>query len=97
MVRVETACQMRDATIDAAKEADVVVAAAAVADYMPASFSESKIKSHRASVLWSSRARLISWPSWGVQRESAYSWVLLLKQMTCSPMLSETLFKKIST
>ena len=44
MVRVETACQMRDATIDAAQEADVVVAAAAVADYMPASFSESKIK-----------------------------------------------------
>lgn len=43
-VAVETACQMRDAVVSAASSADVVVAAAAVADYMPADFSESKIK-----------------------------------------------------
>lgn len=44
MVNVESACQMRDAVVHAASGADLVVSAAAVADYMPADFSESKIK-----------------------------------------------------
>ena len=41
---VETALQMRDAVTKLAEHADVVVKAAAVADFRPASYSEQKIK-----------------------------------------------------
>ncbi len=42
--RVSTALELRDAVVDAARGADVVVMAAAVADYRPASVSAGKIK-----------------------------------------------------
>ena len=42
--RVSTAPELQDAVTDAAREADVVVMAAAVADYRPADVSESKLK-----------------------------------------------------
>jgi phosphopantothenoylcysteine decarboxylase/phosphopantothenate--cysteine ligase len=42
--RVSTALELRDAVVDAARGADVVVMAAAVADYRPASVSPGKIK-----------------------------------------------------
>jgi phosphopantothenoylcysteine decarboxylase/phosphopantothenate--cysteine ligase len=42
--RVSTALELRDAVRDAATDADVVVMAAAVADYRPAAVSESKLK-----------------------------------------------------
>jgi phosphopantothenoylcysteine decarboxylase / phosphopantothenate---cysteine ligase len=41
---VETALQMRDAVTKLAEDADVVVKAAAVADFRPASYSEQKLK-----------------------------------------------------
>ena len=44
MVRVVSACQMRDAVMAAAAEADAVVMAAAVADYRPEARSTAKIK-----------------------------------------------------
>ncbi|AEE46102.1 bifunctional phosphopantothenoylcysteine decarboxylase/phosphopantothenate--cysteine ligase CoaBC [Cellulomonas fimi] len=44
VVPVETAAQLRDAVRAAAKDADVVVMAAAVADYRPASVQGAKIK-----------------------------------------------------
>jgi phosphopantothenoylcysteine decarboxylase / phosphopantothenate---cysteine ligase len=44
VVRVTSACQMRDAVLAAAAAADAVVMAAAVADFRPASRSEMKIK-----------------------------------------------------
>jgi phosphopantothenoylcysteine decarboxylase/phosphopantothenate--cysteine ligase len=44
IVRVTSACQMRDAVISAAQDADAVVMAAAVADYRPAARSDSKLK-----------------------------------------------------
>ncbi|EMY34927.1 bifunctional phosphopantothenoylcysteine decarboxylase/phosphopantothenate synthase [Arthrobacter crystallopoietes BAB-32] len=42
--RVETALQLRSAAIDAAERADVVIMAAAVADFRPAETAETKIK-----------------------------------------------------
>lgn len=42
--RVSTALELRDAVVDAAQGADVVVMAAAVADYRPATVSAGKIK-----------------------------------------------------
>jgi phosphopantothenoylcysteine decarboxylase/phosphopantothenate--cysteine ligase len=44
VVRVETTAALRDATVDAAKDADAIVMAAAPADFRPAHFAESKIK-----------------------------------------------------
>jgi len=44
VVRVTSACQMRRAVLAAAEAADVVVMAAAVADYRPRSRSETKVK-----------------------------------------------------
>lgn len=44
VVPVETALQMREAVLAAAAESDVVVMAAAVADFRPASYAPSKIK-----------------------------------------------------
>jgi len=44
VVRVETALELRDATRDAARAADAVVMAAAVADFRPTSAAASKIK-----------------------------------------------------
>jgi phosphopantothenoylcysteine decarboxylase/phosphopantothenate--cysteine ligase len=44
VVHVETARQMLDATLDAAKHADVVIMAAAVADYAPRLVIEHKVK-----------------------------------------------------
>lgn len=43
-VRIETAAQMRDAVLSRASAADIVLAAAAVADYRPAEFAAQKIK-----------------------------------------------------
>ena len=43
-VRVETATQMRDAVLPSAASADIVFAAAAVADYRPAEIAAQKIK-----------------------------------------------------
>ncbi|NKY41372.1 phosphopantothenoylcysteine decarboxylase, partial [Cellulomonas septica] len=43
-VPVETAAQLRDAVRAAAKDADAVVMAAAVADYRPATLADAKIK-----------------------------------------------------
>jgi phosphopantothenoylcysteine decarboxylase / phosphopantothenate---cysteine ligase len=44
VIGVTSACQMRDAVLAAADEADVVVMAAAVADYRPAARSSTKLK-----------------------------------------------------
>ncbi|GLW12127.1 phosphopantothenoylcysteine decarboxylase [Microtetraspora sp. NBRC 13810] len=44
VVRVESARQLREAVVEAAGQADAVVMAAAVADFRPASRSDSKIK-----------------------------------------------------
>ncbi len=44
LVRVETAAQMRDAALARADAADLVIAAAAVADYRPSEFAPRKIK-----------------------------------------------------
>jgi phosphopantothenoylcysteine decarboxylase/phosphopantothenate--cysteine ligase len=44
VVRVQTAAQLRDATRDAARTADAVVMAAAVADFRPAHVAAGKIK-----------------------------------------------------
>lgn len=44
IVAVESAEQMLEATVAAAADADIVVATAAVADYTPAHYSESKLK-----------------------------------------------------
>jgi phosphopantothenoylcysteine decarboxylase/phosphopantothenate--cysteine ligase len=43
IVRIGTAAEMRDAVIPRAREADVVIMAAAVADYAPASAADQKI------------------------------------------------------
>jgi phosphopantothenoylcysteine decarboxylase / phosphopantothenate---cysteine ligase len=47
---VETAEQMRDVVVKLAVEADVVVKAAAVADFRPATYSEQKIKKEAGSL-----------------------------------------------
>lgn len=44
VVRLETACEMRDAVLQAFSSADAVIKAAAVADYRPAEISPYKIK-----------------------------------------------------
>lgn len=44
VVRVTSARELRDAAVEAATDADVVVMAAAIADYRPASRSEKKLK-----------------------------------------------------
>ncbi len=44
VIRVISACQMRDAMLAAAQNADVIVMAAAVADYRPVSRSATKLK-----------------------------------------------------
>jgi phosphopantothenoylcysteine decarboxylase/phosphopantothenate--cysteine ligase len=44
VVQVETALQMREAVVEAASASDVVVMAAAVADFRPAAYAPSKIK-----------------------------------------------------
>jgi phosphopantothenoylcysteine decarboxylase/phosphopantothenate--cysteine ligase len=44
VVGVTSACQMRDAVLAAAQDADAVVMAAAVADYRPATRSDNKLK-----------------------------------------------------
>jgi phosphopantothenoylcysteine decarboxylase/phosphopantothenate--cysteine ligase len=45
--RVRSAVEMRDAVDDAAKDADVVIMTAAVADYRPAQVADSKIKKQK--------------------------------------------------
>jgi phosphopantothenoylcysteine decarboxylase/phosphopantothenate--cysteine ligase len=44
VVPVQTALELQEAVVDAARSADVVVMAAAVADFRPATYAESKIK-----------------------------------------------------
>jgi phosphopantothenoylcysteine decarboxylase / phosphopantothenate---cysteine ligase len=44
VIQVETALQMRTATLRASKNADVTIMAAAVADYRPRNFSRQKLK-----------------------------------------------------
>ncbi len=44
IVRVQTAAEMRDAALPRAGQADLILAAAAVADYRPAEFAAQKIK-----------------------------------------------------
>lgn len=44
LVRVESALELRDAALDAAADSDVVIMAAAVADFRPAQVSDTKIK-----------------------------------------------------
>jgi phosphopantothenoylcysteine decarboxylase/phosphopantothenate--cysteine ligase len=44
LVRVKTAQEMRDAAFEAAPEVDVIVKAAAVADFMPAAHADQKLK-----------------------------------------------------
>jgi phosphopantothenoylcysteine decarboxylase/phosphopantothenate--cysteine ligase len=44
VVPVTSACELRDQVLEAAKDADAIVMAAAVADYRPASRSDTKIK-----------------------------------------------------
>jgi len=49
MVAVTSACELRDAAVKAAADADAVVMAAAVADYRPATRSEVKLKKSGAA------------------------------------------------
>jgi phosphopantothenoylcysteine decarboxylase/phosphopantothenate--cysteine ligase len=44
VIPVTSACQLRDAVVEAAADADVIVMAAAVADYRPATRSHAKLK-----------------------------------------------------
>jgi phosphopantothenoylcysteine decarboxylase/phosphopantothenate--cysteine ligase len=44
VIRIETAEQMREAVLEAAKDADAIVMAAAVADFRPASAADGKLK-----------------------------------------------------
>ncbi|MGM9621804.1 MAG: bifunctional phosphopantothenoylcysteine decarboxylase/phosphopantothenate--cysteine ligase CoaBC, partial [Butyricicoccus porcorum] len=46
MVSVTSACDMRQAVIDALPQSDFVIKAAAVGDYRPAQFQDDKIKKH---------------------------------------------------
>jgi phosphopantothenoylcysteine decarboxylase/phosphopantothenate--cysteine ligase len=48
LIRVGTTQELRDATLAAAKDADVVVMAAAPADFRPAAYAETKIKKSEA-------------------------------------------------
>lgn len=50
LVRIETALEMRDAVLSRYDEADIVVKAAAVADYRPARYEEQKIKKRDGSL-----------------------------------------------
>jgi len=50
LVKVETAAQMADAVFTESKNADVLIMAAAVADYKPAKFAEKKIKKGKESL-----------------------------------------------
>ncbi|MDD5093355.1 MAG: bifunctional phosphopantothenoylcysteine decarboxylase/phosphopantothenate--cysteine ligase CoaBC [Dehalococcoidia bacterium] len=50
LVKVQTAAQMRDAVVKASAEADVLIMAAAVADYRPANIAEGKIKRKAAKL-----------------------------------------------
>lgn len=50
VVRVQRAVEMRDAIVPRAKDHDVVIMAAAVADYRPATVAEAKIKKSDASL-----------------------------------------------
>ncbi len=47
VVRVTTAAEMHDATVDAFREADIAILAAAVADYTPANPADHKLKKSR--------------------------------------------------
>jgi len=49
VIQVKTALQMREAVLKAAPEADVLIMAAAVADYRPATAAENKLKKETAS------------------------------------------------
>jgi len=50
VIQVQTAVQMRDAIVDAAKKADALLMAAAVSDYRPAVAAKSKIKKERETL-----------------------------------------------
>ena len=50
VIQVQTAVQMRDAIVDAAKQADALLMAAAVSDYRPAAAAKSKIKKERETL-----------------------------------------------
>ena len=50
LVNVETAAQMADAVLSESKNADVLIMAAAVADYKPAKVAEEKIKKGKGSL-----------------------------------------------
>ena len=50
VIQVQTAIQMRDAIVDAAKKADALLMAAAVSDYRPAVAAKSKIKKERETL-----------------------------------------------
>ncbi len=50
VIPVETALQMKQAVADATKDADVLIMAAAVADYMPETAAETKIKKESPSL-----------------------------------------------
>ena len=50
VTHVETALQMREAVLKLAEDADVVVKAAAVADFRPATYSAQKLKKDRADL-----------------------------------------------
>jgi phosphopantothenoylcysteine decarboxylase/phosphopantothenate--cysteine ligase len=50
VVAVDSAAEMRDAVLDRVNTCDVLVMAAAVADFRPASFAVEKIKKHQATL-----------------------------------------------
>lgn len=50
-VPVETALQMRDAVLEAVSNTDILLMAAAVADYRPAAAAEQKIKKHKGGLV----------------------------------------------
>ncbi|ADD42830.1 bifunctional phosphopantothenoylcysteine decarboxylase/phosphopantothenate--cysteine ligase CoaBC [Stackebrandtia nassauensis] len=53
VITVESAAQLRSATVEAAAGADAVIMAAAPADFRPASYSDAKIKKDAETTTWS--------------------------------------------
>ena len=84
VLQVQTALQMREAVLKAVPEADVLIMAAAVADYRPATAAKSKLKKEEFPLM---QLELIRNPDIiGEVREISLRWGLLLKARTWCKM-----------
>ena len=83
-IPVETALQMHDAVMDKISATDVLLMAAAVADYRPALLAEQKIK----------KARAVALLSWSAIRTFSKRWQIGERQITGPGLLSDLLQKR---